>query len=139
MAHKSNITSRPRSEVALGVAIEVRAWLARRQVSANRASQILGWSQPYIAARLNGRQPFDLDDLAQLAELLDVKVMTFFDGPNLSRSGEGMTMLLHTPRAKTSPSGHELTHGRVNVHYCGASPFTCINARSSCRDFDLVA
>lgn len=63
------------------VADEVRAWLARRRRSANRAAKELGWSQPYMSQRLNGDQPFDLDDLDQLAALLDVPVTAFFDVP----------------------------------------------------------
>lgn len=75
------LKNRPRSDIALQVADEVRAWLARRHITANRAAQKLGWSQPYISKRLNGYHPFDLDDLAQVADLLDVEVTAFFDVP----------------------------------------------------------
>lgn len=66
------------------VATEVRAYLGRRRISARQAAFKLGWSQTYISHRLNGRRPFDLDDLELLADLLDVQVVDFFAGPVLS-------------------------------------------------------
>jgi transcriptional regulator with XRE-family HTH domain len=65
------------------VAGEVRAWLARRQRSGRSAALELGWTEPYLSRRLTGGVPFDVSDLAKLAELLDVPITVFFDGPVL--------------------------------------------------------
>jgi hypothetical protein len=63
------------------VAGEVRAQLARRRRSARSVALELGWTQPYMSRRINGDVAFDVDDLAALAELLDVPVISFFQGP----------------------------------------------------------
>ena len=60
------------------VAAEVRAELARHRLSGVRAAKALGWSQNYISRRLSGTVPFDVADLAALADLLEVPVTTFF-------------------------------------------------------------
>jgi transcriptional regulator with XRE-family HTH domain len=56
------------------VADEVRALIARRRISAAKLAQELGWSQPYMARRMTGAQPFDLNDLQEMAGALGVKV-----------------------------------------------------------------
>lgn len=61
------------------VASEIRAYLARRRISASRAAEALGWSQAYISRRISGVTAFDVADLEALAELLDVPVTAFFD------------------------------------------------------------
>jgi transcriptional regulator with XRE-family HTH domain len=74
----------PRAEMMQRiVAGEVRAWLARRQRSGRSAALELGWTEPYLSRRLTGAVPFDVADLARLAELLDVPVTVFFDVPVL--------------------------------------------------------
>jgi transcriptional regulator with XRE-family HTH domain len=60
------------------VAAEVRASLARANVSGRQAAMQLGWKQQYISRRLNGTVPFDVVDLYALAELLDIPVEGFF-------------------------------------------------------------
>ena len=50
----------------------------------------------YLSRRLNGQTPLDMDDLEQLAEVLNVPVSVFFAGPVLASSpsrppGEGVT------------------------------------------------
>lgn len=62
---------------------EIRVWLARRRLSARQAAFELGWTQGYIAKRMTGRQPFDVVDLAALAELLEVPVSVFFAEPQV--------------------------------------------------------
>lgn len=62
------------------VSDEVRAWLARRRLSASRAAKALQWTDMYLSRRLNNKIPFDLNDLESLAMLLDVPVTAFF-GP----------------------------------------------------------
>jgi transcriptional regulator with XRE-family HTH domain len=60
------------------VAAEVRAELARQQLSGVRAARQLGWTQNYISVRLRGEVAFDATDLVRLAELLDVTPGLFF-------------------------------------------------------------
>jgi transcriptional regulator with XRE-family HTH domain len=62
------------------VAAEVRAHLARQRISGRRAALMLGWTPPYLSRRLTGEIPFDVDDLAKVADLLGVPIATFFDG-----------------------------------------------------------
>ncbi|MEU9022359.1 helix-turn-helix transcriptional regulator [Actinomadura sp. NPDC048394] len=60
------------------VAEEVRALLARRRLSARAAAQQLGWTPMYLSRRMNGSAPFNVDDLAALAQLLNVPITDFF-------------------------------------------------------------
>ena len=69
------------SAVHLLVAAEVRAHLARQRISGRQAAFALGWKQPYIARRLSGDIPFDVTDLAKIADLLGVPVTSFFGTP----------------------------------------------------------
>jgi transcriptional regulator with XRE-family HTH domain len=61
------------------VAAEIRAELARQQLSGVRAAKSLGWTQNYISARLRGVVPLSLDDLQAIADLLEVPVTKFFE------------------------------------------------------------
>lgn len=61
------------------VAAEVRAELARQQLSGVRAAKALGWTQNYISVRLRGTVPFDVNDLIKIADLLEVPVGMFFE------------------------------------------------------------
>jgi hypothetical protein len=63
------------------VAAEVRAELARKQLSGVRAARALGWTQNYLSVRLRGMVAFDVTDLMKIAELLEVPVSTFFQFP----------------------------------------------------------
>lgn len=71
------------------VAAEVRAELARRQISGRRLGLALGWSQYYVSARLRGEVPFSLADLKRMAEYLEVPVTKFFQlaGADVRRPG----------------------------------------------------
>lgn len=60
------------------VAAEVRAQLARRRVSSRRICLLLGCTPPYLSRRLTGQIPFNVSDLAAIAELLDLPVGAFF-------------------------------------------------------------
>jgi transcriptional regulator with XRE-family HTH domain len=74
------------------VAAEVRAQLARRRMSGRRAAFALGWKQPYIARRLSGEIPFDVNDLAALAQLLELPVSEFFGVRGVpGTTGQGFT------------------------------------------------
>lgn len=55
------------------VAGELRATLARKRISAAELARRLGWSQSYMARRVDGRQALDLDDLERIAAALDVE------------------------------------------------------------------
>lgn len=63
------------------IAAEVRAYLARRQLTGVATARRLGWTQNYMSRRLSGTAPFSLDDLQAVADLLEVPVTAFFDVP----------------------------------------------------------
>lgn len=65
------------SRLRAQVAAEVRAELARQRLTQQRIVDKLGRSQAYWSRRVNGEEPFDLDDLASLAALLDVPIGRF--------------------------------------------------------------
>ena len=56
------------------VAEEIRALLARRQMSGVKLAETIGRSQAYVSRRLNGDTAFDVDDLQMIAEALGVPV-----------------------------------------------------------------
>jgi transcriptional regulator with XRE-family HTH domain len=60
------------------VAEEMRVLFARRLITPAKVARALGWTDNYISRRLTGKVPFDVNDLAALAELLGVPIMTFF-------------------------------------------------------------
>lgn len=74
------------NRVSAIVAGEVRAYLARRRLSARQAAIKLGWTAPYLSRRLTGEVPFDVADLAAIAELLEVPVTVFFEPPKEIRT-----------------------------------------------------
>lgn len=67
------------------VAAEVRASLARANLTGSKAASHLGWKQQYISRRLSGTVPFDVSELLALADLLNVQVTDFFR-PSLSEA-----------------------------------------------------
>ena len=75
-------------------AAELRALLARRRLSAAEFARRVGWSQPYMARRYDGRVAMDLDDLEVIAAALGVKVTDLI--------GE-------------SEGGSQATHGKLRV------------------------
>lgn len=85
------------------VAGEVRAWLARRQRSARSVAQELGWTEIYLNRRIRGVVPFDVNDLARLAKLLDVPVTAFFEPPTI-----GQVMSTNVRRPGSCPPGNDL-------------------------------
>lgn len=54
------------------VAANVRAEMARAKVGQRALAKVLGKSQTYMYRRLNGETPFNIDDLAVIAEQLDI-------------------------------------------------------------------
>lgn len=53
---------------------ELRAQLARRRISASELARRIGWKQPYMARRIDGRVALDMDDLELIARALGVAV-----------------------------------------------------------------
>lgn len=54
------------------VRARVRLALRERDRSASALARQIGWTQSYMSHRLNGRQPFSVDDLAAIAEGLGI-------------------------------------------------------------------
>src|SRR5580693_7898809 len=69
------------------IAAEVRAQLARQRRSGRSVALQLGWSSVYMSRRLTGAVPFNVTDLAAIAGVLDVPVITFFQGPGVRTPG----------------------------------------------------
>jgi len=59
------------------VAAEVRAEMARQQISQEKLASLTGLSQSRISRRLVGDRPFDVTELAAIAIALGVPVMQF--------------------------------------------------------------
>jgi transcriptional regulator with XRE-family HTH domain len=53
---------------------EIRVFLARRRMSASELARRTGMTQPYMSRRLTGEIAFDVDDLDQIATVLEVNV-----------------------------------------------------------------
>lgn len=84
------------------VATEVRAYLARRRLSASKAAKAIGWKQQYLARRLSGDVPFRVDELEALAGLLGCRVTDFFGGP--SSGGVNVDYQRHLVPMKPAPT-----------------------------------
>lgn len=59
------------------VAAEVRAEMARQHKSQVALAEVLNVSQPTASRRLQGKQPFDMDELPVIAAWLGVQVEAF--------------------------------------------------------------
>ncbi|WP_123378804.1 helix-turn-helix domain-containing protein [Pseudokineococcus lusitanus] len=74
----STVTPLPRRGSARDlVAGQVRAELARARISVRSLGNLLGQSSAYWSRRATGQTAFDVDDLEQLAGLLNVPVGYF--------------------------------------------------------------
>lgn len=62
----------------LAVAAEVRAAMGRQNVRARDLSAAIGISQGALSERLNGKRAFNVDQLARIADVLDVDLIDFF-------------------------------------------------------------
>lgn len=67
-------------EVRRRVGQNVRAELARRNISQARVAEELGISQPQVSKRLAGEIAFDVVELERLARLLDMPAAAFMVG-----------------------------------------------------------
>lgn len=63
------------------VAEEVRVLLARRRMSASELARRMGQTQPYVWRRLTGEVALDVDDLDQIAQVLDVQPAALLGTP----------------------------------------------------------
>jgi transcriptional regulator with XRE-family HTH domain len=61
-------------QLSRAVSAEVRRLLEERGMSGNQLAKAAGMEQTTIARKLRGARAFDLDDLAAIAPVLDVRV-----------------------------------------------------------------
>lgn len=61
------------------VAAEVRAALARRQITQTTLAEVTGRSQAYWSRRLSGRQPMSVADLTTVADLAAVPLASLLE------------------------------------------------------------
>lgn len=61
------------------VAAEVRAAMARRQISQTKLVELVGKSQSYWSRRLSGEVAFDIVELAAISAALDVTLSSLVD------------------------------------------------------------
>jgi transcriptional regulator with XRE-family HTH domain len=69
------------STLADMVAAEVRAHLARRQLTGTAFANAIGRSEMYVSRRLRGEIPFDLADIEQVATFLGITVADLLPAP----------------------------------------------------------
>jgi DNA-binding Xre family transcriptional regulator len=87
------------------VAEEIRVLLTRRRMSGRQLAAKLDVSQTWMADRLNGKTPIDLNDLDRIAGALNVEVFDLL--PQQPRSGEGRTVVVAgEPRRSTTVANH---------------------------------
>lgn len=70
----SDISTESATPIREYVAEELRALLARRQMSATELARRIGATQPYIWRRMSAEIAFDIDDLQRIAAVLGVEV-----------------------------------------------------------------
>lgn len=63
---------------SLAVAAEVRAEMARRQMTATEIARQLHRSRAFMSRRLNGEVPFDVAELEEIAKILGLPANHFF-------------------------------------------------------------
>jgi transcriptional regulator with XRE-family HTH domain len=66
-------------QLSRAVSAEVRRLLEERNMSGNQLAKASGVEQTAIARKLRGTGVFDLDDLAAIAPVLEVKVSDLID------------------------------------------------------------
>lgn len=73
--------------ITASVAAEVRAEMARQNVPQREVGRVLGLSQTGAWRRLSGETPFDVAELAKVAELLGVPMTHFLPAPVVEAVG----------------------------------------------------
>lgn len=71
------------------VAEEIRVELARAHVSGAELARQIGMSQSRLARRLIAQQPFNVDELYMIADVLGVPAYKFLGGPPTDPRGPG--------------------------------------------------
>jgi transcriptional regulator with XRE-family HTH domain len=84
------------------LADEIRAELARKRVLASELAGHLGRSEAYVSRRLSAELPFNVDDLALTAELLDVSIVDLMARATKTSAGRGSGQ-----RSQTQPPSGE--------------------------------
>jgi transcriptional regulator with XRE-family HTH domain len=69
------------STLADSVAAEVRAQLARRQLTAKDLANAIGKSEMYVSRRVRGEVALDLVDLEQVAGFLGLAIVDLLPAP----------------------------------------------------------
>lgn len=64
---------------AESVAAEVRAALARRQITQTTLAEVTGRSQAYWSRRLSGRTPMTVADLSDIADIANVPLASLLE------------------------------------------------------------
>lgn len=78
------------------VAGEIRAFMARHNITQSSLAPLLGWSQQYLSRRLTGAVPFDVADLDQLSRAFDVPVEDFFREANQHIFAKGARNIIYS-------------------------------------------
>lgn len=60
------------------VAEEVRAALGRKMLTASALAEAVNMTTSTMSQRLRGQSPFTVDELARIADALDVPIRSFF-------------------------------------------------------------
>ena len=68
----SDRTTDMQTNRSAAVASNIRAEIARRNLSQRVIAEHLGVSQPSFSARMSGKTPIDVNELFAIADLLDV-------------------------------------------------------------------
>lgn len=60
----------------------IRAELARRNISASQAAEAIEMSKQAFSNRMTGKKPFNIEELEKLATLLECSVFDLLKAPN---------------------------------------------------------
>ena len=67
-------TAADQDAISIQVSSEVRAWLARRQLTQRNLASHLGISATSLSFRMKGKTPWSIVELAQVADWLDISL-----------------------------------------------------------------
>lgn len=79
--HSEHMTNALSVSVTAAVAAEVRAEVARKQISQDKLAAQIGCSRQSLNRRLTGATPFDVAELAAIADALGVPMAQFLPAP----------------------------------------------------------
>jgi transcriptional regulator with XRE-family HTH domain len=93
----------------------IRAHLGAERISVSALARRLGWSQSYLARRVDGRVAFDLDDLESVASELGLQVVDLLPTAETANTLRNHRVTkkarskpisaVRTPHATTRPAG----------------------------------